>query len=157
MAKLPKTKSQSLRHPGQSLDEKIDRVVLDDFMGYYLFAAGLWLLAIVEWLAKLFHYPRLPVAYAVAATAATALCAVKFIRTKREVRNLRQGRDGEREVAEILDELKRHGAEVLHDIPEVPRRGRLPRLVRETKARRARRRYLGAGSKGTRRLDSQGT
>jgi Nuclease-related domain len=118
MAKLPKTKSQSLRHPGQSLDEKIDRVVLDDFMGYYLLAAGLWLLAILEWLSKVFHYPRMPVAYAVAAVAATVLCVVKFARTKRELRSLRQGRDGEREVAEILDELKRYGAEVLHDIPE---------------------------------------
>jgi hypothetical protein len=95
MAKLPKTKSESLRHPGQSLDEKIDRVVLDDFMGYYLLAAGLWLLAILEWLSKVFHYPRMPVAYAVAAAAATVLCVVKFVSTKRELRSLRQGRDGD--------------------------------------------------------------
>jgi hypothetical protein len=118
MAKIPKNKSQSLGHPGQSLDEKIDRVVLDDFMGYYLLATGLWLLAILEWLSKIFHYPRMPVAYTVAAATATGLCVVKFVRTKREVRNLRLGRDGEREVAEILDDLKRYGAEVLHDIPE---------------------------------------
>lgn len=45
MPNAHKVKSQALPHPGQSLDEKIDRVVLDDFMGYYMLATGLWLLA----------------------------------------------------------------------------------------------------------------
>ena len=36
-----KLKSQTLRNPGQSLDEKIDRTINDDFLGYYILAATL--------------------------------------------------------------------------------------------------------------------
>ena len=117
MAKSLQPKSQSLRNPGQSLDDEIDRVIHDDFLGYYILAAMLWVIATIEWLAKVLHYSRVPGAYAIAAGVATALCAVKFIRTRKHVRNLKKGRDGERDVAEILDDLKRHGAQVLHDIP----------------------------------------
>ena len=110
-------KSQPLRNPGQSLEEMIDRVINDDFMGYYMLAATLWLIALLEWTAKLRHWPRMPGAFAIAAGVATVLCAAKFAWTKRQVRNLRKGRDGERAVAEILDDLKLLGAQVLHDIP----------------------------------------
>jgi len=112
-----KPKSQPLRNPGQSLDEKIERVIHDDFMDYLILAATLWIIATLEWLAQTLHWPRMPIGYALAATAATALCAVKFISTKRRVKNLKKGRDGERQVAEILDDLKCLSATVLHDIP----------------------------------------
>jgi hypothetical protein len=117
MAKSRKSRSQPLRNPGQSLDEQIEQVMHDDFLGYYLLAATLWVIATIEWFARILHLPRAPGAYAVAAFVATALCALRFFRTKKSVRNLRKGRDGEREVAEILDELKCLGAQVLHDIP----------------------------------------
>jgi hypothetical protein len=117
MAKSRKSTSQPLRNPGQSADEEIDRLILDDFLGYYLLAAVLWVFATIEWFAKILHLPRAPAAYAIAALVATALCAWKFIRTRKSVRNLKKGRDGEREVAEILDDLKSSGAQVLHDIP----------------------------------------
>ena len=116
MAKT-KVKSQSLRNPGQSLDEEIDRTIHDDFMGFYLLAAMLWVITIIEWLAKVMHYPRLPGTYAVAAAMASALCLAQFVRIKKRVSYLRKGRDGEREVAEILDGFRQFGAEVLHDIP----------------------------------------
>jgi hypothetical protein len=112
-----KITSQPLRNPGQSIDEEIERVVHEDFLGYYLLATTLWVFAIIEWFAKILNAPRAPVAYAIAALVATALCVHRFTRTKRSVRDLRRGRDGEREVAEILDELKSFGAQVLHDIP----------------------------------------
>jgi hypothetical protein len=118
MAKTPKLKSQSLRHPGQSLDEEIERVIHDDFMTYFVLALVLWGIASFEWIGKQAHWPRIPGIYAVVAFAASAFCVIQFIRTKKRVKNLKKGRDGERDVAEILDELKQHGAEVLHDIPE---------------------------------------
>jgi len=117
MGKSLKARSQTLRNPGQSLEEEIERVVMDDFMGYFLVAAILWIIALLEWLAESRHLPRIPGAYAVAAAIATAACAVKFVRTKKHVQNLKRGRDGERDVAEILDNLKSCGAQVLHDIP----------------------------------------
>lgn len=109
--------SQTLRNPGQSLDERIDHTINDDFMGYYILAATLWVITTLEWFGKALNWPRAPGAFAIAAAAATALCAWKFFRTRAQIRHLRQGRDGEREVAEILDDLKQVGAQVLHDIP----------------------------------------
>jgi len=127
MAKTSKLKSQTLRNPGQSLDEEMDRAVSVDFMGYYLVAATLWVIAGLEWLARFLNYPRSPAAYAIAALIATVLCVVMFVRTKQRVQNLKRGRDGEREVAEMLDELKRHDTCVLHDIPE--EKGNIDHLV----------------------------
>ena len=115
--KPSKIKSRPLRNPGQSLDEEIERVVFDDFLGYFLFAGLFWLIAGLEWVGKYFHVARAPGTYAIIAGIATALCVLQFRRTRKEVRKLKQGRDGERDVAEILDDLKRHGAQVLHDIP----------------------------------------
>jgi hypothetical protein len=118
MENTSKKKTRSLRNPGQSLDEEIDRVFHDQFLVYYLVAAMLWAFAGTEWLSTVLHARRAPALYALAAVIATALCAMKFVWARRQVRNLRKGRDGEREVAEILDELKRLGATVLHDIPQ---------------------------------------
>ena len=49
MANRLKHRSQALRNPGQSLDEKIERVINDDFMGYYILAATLWVITMLEW------------------------------------------------------------------------------------------------------------
>jgi hypothetical protein len=116
MAKL-KPNSQSLRNPGQSIDEEIERVIHDELLTYFILALILWVMAALEWVAKALHWPRLPGIYAILATGATAFCTVQFISTKKRVKYLKKGRDGERDVAEILDELKRQGANVLHDIP----------------------------------------
>ena len=117
MARLTNHRSQPLRNPGQSLDEKIDRVINDEFMGYYVLAGTLWVITLLEWSAMELHWHRMPGAFGIAAGFATVLCVLKFLRTKKQVKNLKKGRDGEREVAEILDELKHVGARVLHDIP----------------------------------------
>ena len=116
MAKL-KPNAQSLRNPGQSIDEEIERVIHDDFMTFFVLTLVLWAIAFFEWLGKQAHWPRIPGIYTLTAIAASAFCVIQFIRTKRRVKNLKKGRDGERDVAEILDELKRQGANVLHDLP----------------------------------------
>jgi len=112
-----KLKSQPLRNPGQSVDEEIERVIHDDFMTYFVLALFFWVIALLEWGAKVLHQPRMPGIYAAVALGATAFCIFQFIQMRKRVRNLKKGRDGERDVAEILDELKRQGANILHDIP----------------------------------------
>ena len=87
-------------------------------MGYYVMVAGLWARAALEWFGQRFHFPRLPLAYAIAATVASVVCILKFRRTRAQVHALRRGREGERAVAEVLEDFRRLGAEVLHDIPD---------------------------------------
>jgi hypothetical protein len=106
-----------LRHPGQALDEQIDRVINDKFLSYYLFAAMFWVFAGVEWIATLLKLPRRPIAYTIAATFFSTVAAYQFLQVRRNVKALRQGRDSEREVAELLDCLKQTGAQVIHDVP----------------------------------------
>ncbi len=113
----PPTKAKFLRNPGQSLDEQIDHLVNDKFLGFFLFAAMFWVFAAMEWVAELTNRPRLPGIYAIAAACFTAVAAYQFWRIRRSVRNLKQGRDGEREVAELLETLKQDGAQVIHDVP----------------------------------------
>src|ERR1700732_2726317 len=98
MAKL-KPNSQSLRNPGQSIDEEIERVIHDEFLTYFVLALILWVTTALEWAAKAMHRPPLPGMYATVAAVASAFCAVQFIRTKKRVKNLKKGRDGERDVA----------------------------------------------------------
>src|SRR5580698_1871208 len=80
-----KFRHQSLRNPGQSLDEQIDRVVLDEWAGYVLAAACLWLVAIFEWASRMFDLPRIPAIYALAAVVATTLLFWKTRETRRQL------------------------------------------------------------------------
>ena len=111
------TKPKFLRNPGQSTDEQIDRLINDKFLSLYLIASVFWLVAFLEWTAKIFNRPRLPGTYAIAAALCTAVTVYQFLRIRRDVRNLKQGLEGEREVAELLDDLKQYGAREVHDVP----------------------------------------
>jgi hypothetical protein len=110
-------KQKPLRNPGQSVDEEIDRLVNDKFLGFLLFPMMFWIFAWMEWIQKLLKVPRMPAIYAAAATLFTIVAAYQFWRLRRRVRNLKLGRDGEREVAEVLETLKEEGAQVIHDVP----------------------------------------
>jgi hypothetical protein len=112
-----KTRPKFLRNPGQSIDEQIDRLINDKFLSIYLIASAFWLIALLEWTAKISNRPRLPGTYAIAAALFSALAGYQFWRIRRDVRNLKQGREGEREVAELLDDLKQCGARIVHDVP----------------------------------------
>ena len=91
--------------PGQSLDEKIDRAINDDFLGYYILAATLWVFTVIECGAKTFHWPRAPGAFR--RRGRHRALRAEILQNRAQVRLDRKGRDGEREVAEILDDLKR--------------------------------------------------
>ncbi len=112
-----KTKPKFLRDPGQSIDEQIDRLINDKFLALYLIASAFWLVAFLEWTAKIANRPRMPGTYAIAAALFSAVAVCQFRRIRRDVRNLKQGREGGREVAELLDDLKQYGARVVHDVP----------------------------------------
>jgi hypothetical protein len=120
MARTPTPEPHSVRNPESSLDERIDRVARDAISGYYLTAATLWVIAAVEWLARLLNYSLMPFAYAVAALVATGFCSVKFVRAQVRARRLQKTRDAQRDVSAFLDAQRRHGAQIFHLIPQQP-------------------------------------
>jgi hypothetical protein len=117
MATQSPLKAKPLRNPGQSLDEEIDRVVNDKFLAYFLAAVTLWVVGLLEWLAKIRNAPRSPAIYVGVAIVATVIATIQFYRVRRRIANLRQGRDGERAVGQFLERLREDGGQIFHDIP----------------------------------------
>jgi len=110
-------KEQPLRLPGESLQSELIDVVVGDLLLWYLGAAGLTLLAILEWLATVGHWGRHPLLYSALAAAAIGVCLWRYLRARPRIRNLQLGRRGERVVAESLEWLREAGASVFHDVP----------------------------------------
>jgi nuclease-like protein len=110
-------KAKPLRVPGQSLDEQIDLLVNDRFLGYGFTAACFLVIAGLEWIAYLAKLPRHPIPYSVAAAAAIGVAGWRFFVIRQKVRQLRLGRDGERVVGQFLERLRNGGCQVFHDVP----------------------------------------
>jgi hypothetical protein len=110
-------KAKPLRVPGQSLDEQIDFLLNDRFMGYGFAAGCLLVIAGMEWLAYLAKLPRQPFLYSIAAAGALGVAAWRFFEIRQKVRQLRLGRDGERAVGQFLERLRDGGSQVFHDVP----------------------------------------
>ncbi len=118
MASQSPLKAKPLRVPGQSLDEQIDRLVNDHFMGYFLAAAFLAMIAGMEWFAYLRHTPRYPMLYSAMATVAIGIATWRFFAIRGEVRRLRLGRDGERSVGQFLERLREGGGQFFMMFPD---------------------------------------
>ncbi len=99
-----------LRYAGQSLDEALARLWIDRGVGYFMFAAGFVIIAIMEWLGYLLHSPRRPMLFSVLAVAAIAIMLLQVLRLRKEAKSIRLGRDGERLVGQFLEELRADGA-----------------------------------------------
>jgi len=110
-------KGKPLRVPGQSLDQEIDRWVIDTASGYYFAAAFPCMLAAMEWVGYLTHSPRHPILFSSIAAIAVPIAVWQFWRIRGRVRQLRLGRDGERVVGQFLERLRDGGGQVFHDVP----------------------------------------
>ena len=109
-------KARPLRNPGQSLDEEIRRLMVEDFT-YYLFMAGVFLIiALMECIHWLSKSPPWPLPYAFIAAAVLVYAGRKAFLIKRKIRNLEQGREGEKAVGQYLDKLREEGYQIFHDI-----------------------------------------
>lgn len=109
-------KEKTLRHPGQSLDEKLDKIIIEDVVSYYYLGIGFLLWAGYEWLQYYFKSPPNPVLPTIIAMVATPYCAYKLIKIYKETRLIIQGREGERAVGQYLESLRADGCVVFHDI-----------------------------------------
>lgn len=109
-------KEKTLRHPGQSLDEKIFKLITEDVISYYFMGLGFILLAGYEWLRYYLNSPPNPVLSTLLAITVSPYCAYKLLTIYKETRLIKQGRDGERAVGQYLENLRADGCVVFHDI-----------------------------------------
>lgn len=109
-------KQKSLRYAGQSLDERIDALLNENALPYFIAAALVMAMAASEWWRFYQDSPPSPKTMTVFALCVVAYCIYKIRKILREVKSLRLGMDGEKEVGETLDELRESGCKILHDI-----------------------------------------
>lgn len=109
-------KEKTLRHPGQSLDEKLDKLITDDFVRYYFLGIGFILWAGYEWLRFYLKSPPNPLLPTLLAMLVAPYCAYNILKIYKETRLIKQGREGERAVGQYLESLRADGCVVFHDI-----------------------------------------
>jgi len=109
-------RDKPLRQAGQSVQEHIDRVLIEKLDTHLLMIGGVTAMAGYDWAKFLLNSSPHPIYVTIAAALVAAWYLPKIIKIRRDVRRARQGRDGERMVAEVLDRLREEGAVVFHDI-----------------------------------------
>ena len=90
-------KEPLLRLPGQSIDERMDRLFNEKLLNYLLFALVFFLLASIGWIQVLNQSQLNPWLMSIIAAPVIAYCAFRFWHTVKEIKRLKLGRDGERE------------------------------------------------------------
>jgi hypothetical protein len=106
-----------LRHPGQWLDEEINRVFDDEILPPILYIVLSLSFVAFLWVQYLFPPKSSPVVFTLLA-AIICVYSIKKIVTARKLRaQLKLARDGEKTVGQSLEELRTHGYGVLHDVP----------------------------------------
>lgn len=109
-------KAKTLRHYGQSLDERIDTLVYDNAIFYMMVTIMFVVMAGREWWV---YYKDLPPSPKLMTFIASIAVVVTFYKTRKilkEVKQLRQGRDGERAVGQYLESFREKGYKIFHDI-----------------------------------------
>lgn len=120
MNKKRKTKSplkdKPLRNPGQSIDEKISKLI-DDEAIYWLAAIMLSIAnAALEWWRWYTNAPFAPKSFTLLAFIVTIVGIRKLVKIRQRLKHLRLGRDGEKAVGQYLDLMREKGYKVFHDI-----------------------------------------
>jgi hypothetical protein len=109
-------KVSPLRNPGQSLDEELQRILVDKFLPYFIFPPLFIALAIGEW-SRLYLSSSPSPRFATVLALISVLYSIYQVRKMRpKLRALKLGREGEKVVGQSLEDLRSSGAIVLHDI-----------------------------------------
>ena len=81
-------KAPALRNPGQSLDEEIRRLLVEDFT-YYIYMAGVFVVIVLtEGIRWLNNSPPSPILYTLFAAPVIIFAGRKAFLAKRKIRNL---------------------------------------------------------------------
>jgi len=87
-------KAAPLRYAGQSLDEEIRRVMVDDVFVYLMAAGYIFVLALHEWWRWYSKSPPQPVIFTALAFMVLAYSTRKLVLAIRKLKTLRMARDG---------------------------------------------------------------
>ncbi len=109
-------KGKPLRYVGQSLDERIDKLI-DDVLPYILTSFFMLLVAALEWLHYLGNIAPSPRIITLIAVIFTVYSVYKVHITRKKIKSTKLGRDGERAVGQYLDDLREKGYRLFHDVP----------------------------------------
>ena len=116
MKKNSPIKAKTLRHYGQSLDEKIDDLLSDQLLRNLIFPVFLVLIAGREWWIYYKNIPPSPKLLTFFAIVSVIYSCYKIRKILKEVKHLAQGREGERAVGQYLESFREKGWKVYHDI-----------------------------------------
>ena len=110
-------KRNPLRTPGQSLDEELNTVLIDEVIPYITYPILLVVLAIWSWLYWLkVIEPANPLVVTAIAIASSVYSFAKLLKIKRKMSSLKLGRDGERAVGQMLEQFRKLEYKVFHDL-----------------------------------------
>ncbi len=107
---------KSLRHVGQSLDERINKLIYDDAVSYLLVCFGLIYWAAYEWWRYYKNPPPSPKMATFLAVVIVLFSVYKMKKILKEVRAVKLGREGERAVGQYLETLREKGHRIYHDL-----------------------------------------
>jgi hypothetical protein len=105
-----------LRNPGESLGTDMERVFEEEFLFVMIYAIGMVIFAVDEWI-RFFHpLPPHPIPTTIIALLAVGFAVYRFFITREKYRNLRLGYEGEKFVGQYLEDLRSQGCRVFHDV-----------------------------------------
>ncbi|RJO61698.1 NERD domain-containing protein, partial [candidate division WS5 bacterium] len=116
MEKKSPLKGKPLRYVGQSLDERIHKLINEDGVPYIAVGVLMIYLMAHEWWRYFSNPPPTPIAITIIASIFVIYAAYKLYKIKKEVKSIRLGRDGERVVGQYLDGLREKGHRIFHDL-----------------------------------------
>ena len=116
MKKKSPLKDKPLRYVGQSLDERVDKLINEDVLPYILTSFFMLLAAALEWWHYLINIEPFPRTMTLVAVIFTIYSVYKVHINRKKIKSTKLGRDGERAVGQYLDDLREKGYRLFHDV-----------------------------------------
>ncbi|MBU2578244.1 NERD domain-containing protein, partial [Patescibacteria group bacterium] len=109
-------KDKPLRYVGQSLDERIIKLINEDAVPYIIVGFMMVCFAGYEWWRYFKNPSPHPITVSFAVVIIVLFCAYRVKKIFKQVKAVKLGRDGERAVGQYLENLREKGHRIFHDL-----------------------------------------
>lgn len=109
-------KKDSLRHPGESLRDRIEDDIYSEVLTPIIVIILFFIITVLEWVRAYFKVPYMPWLYTIITILFIIYYGIKIRLKVKDIRNKQLGLEGERIVGESLEELRAIGYKVYNDI-----------------------------------------